>query len=485
MADPITATTAYPVLVSDEPPIYRGWTTVAGVPCLFWHALDSIDPGASGFDSVDIATHIRWLASRGYETIIPDRLMEWIEDDVPLPPKPMIVMFDDNLSSIYRVAYPLLSSLGMCGTDGVITGIVYDPGPPPSGWSSRCTWAQIKEMWDSRVIIPLSHGWRANTSWPDYPPGDQWFTDLTAEQIAYEASRSKSDIESNVLGCPCNQVVYPGGRHDSTVHDLFTAAGYVAGYAIYNDTYTFRTTPPYELRRLYMVANLGSSYGTLTYLASKLGIPLSTPTAEPTVGDWVCDNGDDGYAETGTWITGTTGGPIYGGSYRYIGPGSGATATWTVPVPVQGIYDVYMAFPQLPGNSKHAEVDVTHVGGTTSLIVNQQTTDQGNFVKICRCFLDCDTPAEVTVHQVSDGSVMADAVFVRLHREFTARVRNHGGTLMLNWPSVPGVDFDVQEAGPDGVWSSVTTVPGVVGTGETAISGLARRRQFRVAAKPM
>lgn len=453
---------------------------VLRVPVLYWHRLDDFQKPTYNYDKVDFMTQVRWLASRGYETITPDQLRDWLDHGIHLPPKPVIFQFDDNYGCVYRVADPLLGSLGMCGWNGVITKNV--------GTWNQCSWEQIRAMFAKRVVYPVSHTWSHCYHWTE--DHKTRLPHLTDEQQEWELLWSKTDIEANVPGWSCVDLIYPGGAYNATTHEKMDATGYLTGFR--TDTMTsgdlnhiYRDTPRKTLRRLYMASDLSHAYGTLEWMAeSKLMIPLSTPTAQPTDGDRLVDNEDAEFDVTGSWLTGSSGGGYYGANYRYIAAGSGATATWNASVPVAGIYDVYMSIPTRPGNTKHAVVEVTHVGGTTELLVNMQTANQGDWVRIMRCFLGPDSGLQVRVCQNADAEVVADAVFVRMVEKFLARVDAVAGTVKLSWPSLPTVDHLLEASGPDGVWSALANVPGRVGRGELTIpGGLSRRHRFRVTAQ--
>jgi beta-glucanase (GH16 family) len=86
------------------------------------------------------------------------------------------------------------------------------------------------------------------------------------------------------------------------------------------------------------------------------------------------DNGDTGYAETGTWLTSALTGQG-GTSTRYSGT-PGATATWTPTLPA-GTYAVSIYRVSNPGSDTNAQVDVSANGTTGSQGLNLGTGSSG------------------------------------------------------------------------------------------------------------
>ena len=79
-----------------------------------------------------------------------------------------------------------------------------------------------------------------------------------------------------------------------------------------------------------------------------------------------------GYEEFGEWATSTS--PGYGGKtyrYAYVAPGSAATATWRFEAPATGMFPVYVYFLSSGNRSSGAKYVVSHVGGESTVEVDQ------------------------------------------------------------------------------------------------------------------
>ncbi|GAB2598823.1 golvesin C-terminal-like domain-containing protein [Kribbella endophytica] len=103
--------------------------------------------------------------------------------------------------------------------------------------------------------------------------------------------------------------------------------------------------------------------------------PISVPDDVAT-GAVLVDNGDSGYAETGTWSAANDAYGYQDKLTRRAAP-TGATASWTPTLPSAQTYQVYAWNPDfIRTGSTAARYAVTHDGGTSNVVVNQQTAGQ-------------------------------------------------------------------------------------------------------------
>ncbi len=114
--------------------------------------------------------------------------------------------------------------------------------------------------------------------------------------------------------------------------------------------------------------------------ASKIAAVVSflcvVPCAAVTI---VVDNGNAAFhIVSGTWNTGSSGTP-WGGDYRWCGTTGGAAtheAEWRPALPVSGAYEVAVYFVAGANRSTGAPFTVEHAGGSVTIPINQQVSDQ-------------------------------------------------------------------------------------------------------------
>lgn len=190
--------------------------TTNQVPVLMYHYI-RVNPYADdkvGFNlsvtPYNFAAQLDYLVAKGYHTISLDELGANLLSKTPLPPKPIVLTFDDGYEDFYTAAYPILQKHNMKATNFVITGFV--------GLPKYLTWQQITEMQKSGIISFASH-----------TVDHYGVTSLTDDQVTYEVTQSKKDLEKH-LGYPINWLAYPYGDVNERTAMLTKKAGYLGAF---------------------------------------------------------------------------------------------------------------------------------------------------------------------------------------------------------------------------------------------------------------
>lgn len=141
--------------------------------------------------------------------VIPLRLLyEHLTKGTPLPPKPIVLTFDDNNQGIYYYAYPLLRRYHYPATLFVHTGYV---GVTTD--KRHNTWQMLRSMVQSGLVDVQS----LTQSHPEN------ILLLSDAQVLTELVNSRRSIELH-LGIPVYAFVYPCDKHDLRVaYDVFKA----------------------------------------------------------------------------------------------------------------------------------------------------------------------------------------------------------------------------------------------------------------------
>ncbi|MBW8777295.1 MAG: polysaccharide deacetylase family protein, partial [Stenotrophomonas sp.] len=127
----------------------------------------------------NFAAHLDWLGAHGYHPVSLSQLIEASQGRSTLPPKPVLLTFDDGLRSVYDKAFPLLQAYHYPALVAVITdyvdmapGRTIDYGYRPFGHDDFVTWAQLKQMHDSGLIEVASHTDDLHHGVPANPQGN-------------------------------------------------------------------------------------------------------------------------------------------------------------------------------------------------------------------------------------------------------------------------------------------------------------------------
>ena len=148
----------------------------------------------------------------------------------PRPGRTLVVTFDDGFSSVLKLAYPILSSLGVPATVFAVSELAggsLRSWPGPDRWLGGShehelrglTWTELGELAEA--------GWEIGSHTRRHPR----LTRLYDEELAEELRASREACEA-ALGCPCRSLAYPYGDVDERVVAAARAAGYEAAAAL-------------------------------------------------------------------------------------------------------------------------------------------------------------------------------------------------------------------------------------------------------------
>lgn len=335
-----------------------------GVPIFMYHGLDS----AFGFNAADFVAQMDWLAAGGFHTITLDHLKSWIQTGSPaLPPKPIVLTFDDNYITIYTVAYPTLGARGFTGVNFVHTAYVgvvtsYD----------HADWNEINEMETSGVIFTESH-----------TVNHVNLTTVNTTTLNNELVNSKTAIESHMPGKTCRHLSYPYGGYNTTVIARTQAAGYLTAVTT-NGGVNNRSTPLFELRR----------YG------------INPDTAAATF-----QSSANAGLTGGVWAAGSSQSDYYGVGYHSAAAGNGQSVGWWMFTPPQtGLYMVYARWTTGAGNASGASYVVHHTDGDTG-VLKDQSVNGGQWMALGQFTFSGGRQTWITLaNNNAGGTVIADAI---------------------------------------------------------------------------
>jgi peptidoglycan/xylan/chitin deacetylase (PgdA/CDA1 family) len=110
---------------------------------------------------------MKFLADSGYHTILPDQLYDYLTKGITLPPKPVIISFDDTRVDQYTIALQEMNKYSFKGVYFIMTVSLGRPG--------YMTTAQVKQLSDEGHTIG-SHTWD-HKNVKTYSP-DDWVTQI-------------------------------------------------------------------------------------------------------------------------------------------------------------------------------------------------------------------------------------------------------------------------------------------------------------------
>ena len=184
------------------------------VVVLVWH--DVVPEKEVWFDTT-VATFEQQLTAierGGFHVVALEQLRAHLERGAPLPPKSLVLTFDDNGHGIYENAFPRLVRKRFPATLFVHTNFV-----GTTTTKRHNTWAQLRTMERSGLISVQSL--TAN-----HPPDLRALSDA---DVVHELRLSKFSLEQR-LGKPVYALVYPEDNYDDRLARLAAANGYALGF---------------------------------------------------------------------------------------------------------------------------------------------------------------------------------------------------------------------------------------------------------------
>ena len=164
------------------------------------------------------AAQLAWLRANGYTTVTLGALADALASGAPLPPRPVILTFDDGYADAYAHAFRLLRESGMVGTFFVVTEWL------DNRQAGYLTWDQAREMAAAGMAIE-SH----SRSHPDLT------NDCDYDCRVYQVLGSVETIAAEI-GVRPRFFCYPGGRYDAGLFAVLRAAGIVAAVTTHGGT---------------------------------------------------------------------------------------------------------------------------------------------------------------------------------------------------------------------------------------------------------
>jgi peptidoglycan/xylan/chitin deacetylase (PgdA/CDA1 family) len=164
-----------------------------------------------------------WLGQQGYDAVTLEEVEEAWYHGGTLPPKPLVISFDDGYRPQYTFALPTLRKHGWPGVLNLK--------------------AEGSDLYESNVKAMLAAGWELAAHTINHSD----LTTLEGEALEEEVAGSRKLLQRE-YGVAVKNFCYPSGRFDATVIAAVEAAGYVGATTEIPGLATM--DHPYELARI-------------------------------------------------------------------------------------------------------------------------------------------------------------------------------------------------------------------------------------------
>lgn len=213
------------------------------VPILMYHRIDVLRRSLPSITRAltvapaDFAAQMRWLKRNHWNAVTQEQLWAALEKGGRLPPKPVMITFDDGYRDVLGKAAAVLSRLHMPATAYVVTGRISGPDP------SFLTWGMLRAL--------ERHGVEIGSHTVDHVELPR----LSSGQALRELVDSRAALQAH-LGHPVPWFAYPAGAYDQHSVALVRQAGYLLAVTTAPGQLQ-RAQQPLELHRLRVLDTTG------------------------------------------------------------------------------------------------------------------------------------------------------------------------------------------------------------------------------------
>ncbi|SEL36250.1 Peptidoglycan/xylan/chitin deacetylase, PgdA/CDA1 family [Roseateles sp. YR242] len=179
------------------------------IPVLCYHRLGTTG-GKMAVSPGNFAAQMEWLVRNNYHVLKLAQLGPYLEGKQALPPRSVVVTFDDGYESVYRFAFPVLKKLGLPATMFVYTDFL--------GAGDALTWPQLQEMSASGLMDIQSHS-KTHRNLIERAAGEN--DERYARNIEQEVVLPRDMLEKR-LNAPVRHFAFPYGDANDLVLDQLT-----------------------------------------------------------------------------------------------------------------------------------------------------------------------------------------------------------------------------------------------------------------------
>lgn len=172
---------------------------------------------------------LKYIKAQGYTTVSVEEILDYLEEQKPLPKKPILITFDDGYESTYAYAFPLLQEYQMKAVVSIIGKYTdfYSGNVTKNVSYSHANWTQLKEMVDSGLIEIGNHTYDLHKSGAGERKGIQKLPEESDEaycRLLTEDVTALNQAISRELGYISDIFAYPFGTFseecDPLLHEL-------------------------------------------------------------------------------------------------------------------------------------------------------------------------------------------------------------------------------------------------------------------------
>ncbi len=201
------------------------------LPVVMYHQLTKSDSRAGKYVLTveQFEKDLRFLKSKGYQTVSAQQLLDFSQGKGQLPEKAIMLTFDDGCETLYEYALPLLEKYSFCATGFVIGSLAdyYTAIDDHNLNYSNLNWAQIKELSAGNIIDIQSHSYDLHKN-TENRSGIKKKKSETIEEysefLGADAEKMKTEMINHTGKAPI-AIAYPFGSYSTESKDILKMHG--------------------------------------------------------------------------------------------------------------------------------------------------------------------------------------------------------------------------------------------------------------------
>ncbi len=220
-------------LYNNAKPCYNDKSNIGiKLPIIMYHHICKLDNRLNDFTikPEQFEKDMLYLKEKGYETISVKQLLDYINNDIPLPEKPIMITFDDGHESFYEYIYPMLKRYDLKAVLSVVGSYTdtYSENEDHNINYSYLTWKQINEMANSGYVEIGNHTYDLHST-NKGRAGCNKKSDESIDKYREFLSRDVLKLQekiTNYTGYNFGIFTYPFGRFSKETKEIIKDLGF-------------------------------------------------------------------------------------------------------------------------------------------------------------------------------------------------------------------------------------------------------------------
>lgn len=234
----------------------KGYQTV---PIISYHKFSKNKADVLTVTESAFAEQMKFLKENGYRVITLDEFFDFLDFKRPIPKKSVVITIDDNWSSVYEIAFPILKRYGYPATLFVYTDLIL-PG------RKTLSWDLLVQMSKNGIDIQGHTKSHRNLNKREGQESFREYFEAVKKELTESAEIIRKRLHKDV-----KYLAYPYGETNPIIIALLMKLGYRGAFTVERDSNPF-FIHPYRINRsmIYGTFNLREFENNLNYFNDKM-----------------------------------------------------------------------------------------------------------------------------------------------------------------------------------------------------------------------